>query len=349
MTDDLTYKSSGVDIDANTTWVSRIQSALTSTHNEHVISKPGGFAGLFRLTDLVGQGVANPVLVSCADGVGTKVILGIETNRTHDLGIDLVAMNVNDLITGGATPLFFLDYIAAHKLSPDALAPIIEGIADGCRQSGCAILGGETAEMPDLYKTGDFDLAGFCVGIVDETRIIDGSHTAAGQSIIALPSTGVHSNGFSLVRKLISTANLDLDQHHDTLGETLAAAVLKPTRIYVRQVMSLLNAFRPNTDITAMAHITGGGLDENVARVLNTNCDALITKNSWPIPPIFDLLQSHGIAESEMYRVFNMGVGYVIITPSDIANDVVRHLHDLNENASIVGQLIPGSGKVIIQ
>lgn len=341
MNDELTYKSSGVDIDANATWISRIQSTLSSTHDQRVISKPGGFAGMFKLTDPKGQPFANPVLVSCADGVGSKIILGIQANQTYNLGIDLVAMNVNDLITCGATPLFFLEYIATHKLDPDALSPIIEGIADGCRQASCALLGGETAEMPDLYQADNFDLAGFCVGVVDESKIIDGSHTAPDQSIIALPSSGLHANGFSLVRKLIGTANLDLDQHHE--------AILKPTRIYVKAVMNLLTAFSSNTDITAMAHITGGGLHENIARVINLGCDAVLDKNSWPFPPIFNLLQSNGIAESEMYRVFNMGVGYIIIAPSNVADKVIKHLRNNNENATIIGQLVEGSGKVIIQ
>ncbi len=346
MTDELTYKSSGVDIDANNAWITRIQSALKSTQDHRVISKPRGFTGLFKLTDPAGQPFSNPVLVSCADGVGTKIILGIQTGRSHSLGIDLVAMNVNDLLTGGATPLFILDYIAAHKLTPDTLAPIIEGIADGCREANCALLGGETAEMPDLYKSDGFDLAGFSVGIVDESKIIDGSKTAPGQSIIALPSSGIHSNGFSLVRKLITTANLDLDQHHDALGETLADAVLKPTRIYVKPITNLLATFTANKHITAMAHITGGGLCENIARVINPNCDAVINRNSWPIPPVFNLLQSQGIAENEMYRVFNMGVGFVIVTPEFIAGDIVRHLQDMNEDATIIGQLVRGTGKV---
>ncbi len=342
----LSYKDSGVDIDANTRWVERIQSAMKSTHGPEVIGQAGGFAGLFRLDRVNGhRAMKQPVLVGCADGVGTKVLLGIETGRLHGLGIDLVAMNVNDLITCGAKPLFFLDYLAVNRLDADALLQLIEGVADGCRQAGCALLGGETAEMPDLYRAGDFDLAGFSVGLVDSGRALDGSGTSVGDILIGLPSSGVHANGFSLVRKVISANGLSLKKRYDELGETLAEAALKPTRIYVQSVLAVVNGYRSRV-VTAMAHITGGGLKENVARMLNAKCDAVIERGSWKAPPIFGFLQNHGVTRGEMNKVFNMGIGFVMAVRPRYANGVMKRLADAGESPVVIGDACKGNGKV---
>ncbi len=253
----LTYKEAGVDIHANTRWVSKIESAMRSTYGPRVPKdRHGGFAGMFRLDydeTLFRRNYKRPVLVGCTDGVGTKVLIAIEMNKLDTIGIDLVAMNVNDLITCGAEPLFFLDYLAVHKLDPDHLLQVIEGVAEGCRQAGCALLGGETAEMPDLYRKGDLDLAGFAVGVVERGRQIDGSRVEPGDIIVALPSSGIHSNGYTLVRKLIERAGAKLDQHYDKLGETLGQAVLRPTRIYVGPVMSVLHDYPRKRVVAGMA------------------------------------------------------------------------------------------------
>jgi phosphoribosylformylglycinamidine cyclo-ligase len=347
----ITYKRSGVDVSANTRWVHRIQSAMKSTHSPRVLSVPGAFTGLFRLFDSANRPdkYADPVLVGCADGVGTKVLLGIRTNRLRGLGIDLVAMNVNDLITCGATPLFFLDYLAVHRLVPDQLADIMDGIADGCRQAGCALLGGETAEMPDLYRSGDLDLAGFSVGIVDRKRILDGKHVKPGDVIVGLPSSGIHSNGYSLVRKLITSRRLRLDKRYDELDGTLADALLAPTRIYVNPVLALLEEFARRRVVTALAHITGGGLRENVARALPTGCYATIDTAAWSPPPIFPFMQSRGVARREMFNVFNMGIGFVIIVRPRHARRVVEFLTANAEQPIIIGQVAAGKRRVVLK
>ncbi len=340
------YKDSGVDIDANAVWVKRIQSAMGSTYGPRVLSSAGAFAGMFRLSNgNRGNDYKQPVLVGCADGVGTKVLLGIKAKRLFGLGIDLVAMNVNDLITCGAEPLFFLDYLAVNKLDPNALLELIEGIADGCRQADCALLGGETAEMPDLYAKGDFDLAGFSVGVVEQRRTIDGQHVAPGDVLIGLPSSGVHSNGYSLVRRVITANKLNLKKKFDELGETLAEAVLKPTKIYVRDVLGLLSAYRVRA-VTGMAHITGGGLAENVARAIGDGCDAVIEKGSWQPPPIFPFIQKHGVKPAEMFKVFNMGIGFILIVRSRYAAGVMRKLDDSGASPHVVGHVTRGTGKV---
>ncbi len=346
----VTYKDAGVDIAANTRWVAAIESAMRSTYSPRVVKdRHGGFAGLFRLDydeQLFRKNYRRPVLVGCTDGVGTKVLLAKQMNRLSTIGIDLVAMSVNDLITCGAEPLFFLDYLAVDRLDPNRLKDIVDGVAAGCREAGCALLGGETAEMPDLYARGDFDLAGFSVGVVEHGRVIDGSRVAPGDVLVALPSSGVHSNGYSLVRKLIADARCKLDKHHEELGQTLGDALLTPTRIYVDSVLRVLRRYRVKRVVTAMAHITGGGLQENIARVLPRRCDAVIDRKSWRPPPIFRYLRRLGTTKSEMFKVFNMGVGFVLVVRPFYVDGVIRILHRAGEKPFNLGEIVKGTQRV---
>ncbi len=349
----LTYKDSGVDISANTRWVGAIEAAVRSTYGPRVCKqRHGGFAGLFRLDydqGLFARNYRGPVLVGCTDGVGTKLLLSIQCGRLSTVGIDLVAMNVNDLITLGAEPLFFLDYLAVHKLDPNHLLQVIEGIAAGCREAGCALLGGETAEMPDMYKRGDLDLAGFAVGVVEHRRVIDGSRVEPGDVVIGLPSSGVHSNGYSLVRKLVERANVKLDEHVKELGESAADALLRPTRIYVRSVLAVLKKYRVKRVVTAMSHITGGGLKENIARLLPENCDAVIRKSAWRPPPVFEFLRKLGTTRAEMFKVFNMGVGYVFVVRHTFADGVMEVLQKAGERPMKIGEITRGGGRVVLR
>lgn len=349
----LTYKDAGVNIDANTRWVGAIESAMRSTYGPRVPrDRHGGFAGMFRLDfdeQLFRRNFKKPVLVGCTDGVGTKILIAIELGRLDTIGIDLVAMNVNDLITCGAEPLFFLDYLAVHKLDPEHLQQVIEGIAAGCREAGCALLGGETAEMPDLYRKGDLDLAGFAVGVMELSRAMDPSRVEVGDVVVGLPSSGIHSNGYTLVRKLIERGGCKLDQYYDELGETLGDAVLRPTRIYVSSVVSVLRRYRTKRVVSGMAHITGGGLMENLNRALPANCDAVLKKASWPIPPIFPFLQKLGTSKQEMYRVFNMGIGYALIVKPFFVDGVCKILRKQGEKPLIIGKIERGSQRVRIR
>ncbi len=346
----ITYRQSGVDIEANARWVGAIQAAMRSTYGPRVPKmRHGGFAGLFRLDydeQLFRRNYRRPVLVGCADGVGTKVLIAIALKRLSTIGIDLVAMNVNDLITCGAEPLFFLDYLAVNKLDPAGLQEVIEGVAAGCREAGCALLGGETAEMPDLYRRGEFDLAGFSVGVVEYGRVIDGTRVAPGDVVLALPSSGVHSNGYSLVRKLIFAGRCRLDRTYDDLGETLGEALLRPTRIYVNAVQAVLHAYPIKRVITGMAHITGGGLTENVARALPVNCDAVLRSSAWRPPPIFDFLRRLGTSRAEMFKVFNMGVGYVFFVRPRYVAGVLRALRESGERPFELGCVRRGTQRV---
>ena len=343
----ITYAQAGVSIEANARWVDSIRQAMASTYGPRVCNRHNAFAGQFRLDYdevLFRRNYRRPVLVGCTDGVGTKVLLGIQTGRVAGLGVDLVAMSVNDLITCGAEPLFFLDYLAVHRLDPPALAEIIEGVADGCRQAGCALLGGETAEMPDLYARDHFDLAGFAVGVVEFRRQIDPDRVTPGDILIGLPSSGPHSNGYTLIRKLVDRR--DLDRHRDELGETPAEALLRPTRIYVNAAQAVLRRYRVKRVVTAMAHITGGGLPENVGRILPPDCDAVIRTRNWKPPPVFPFLQRQGVTRREMFRVFNMGIGYVLAVRPAFANGVQRILRRAGEQPAVIGEVTPGSGKV---
>ncbi len=343
----LTYKDAGVDVEANARWVDRIQRAMRSTYGPRVISRHNAFAGLFRLDydeALFRRNYRNPVLVACADGVGSKVMLAVELGDLSTVGIDLVAMNVNDMITCGAEPLFFLDYLAVHGIEPDAMAVLMEGIAAGCRESDCALLGGETAEMPDLYGPGELDLGGFAVGVVELGRQVDPQRVQPGDRIIGLPSSGIHSNGYSLVRKVIQRNRLRLDAAYDELGETLGAAVLRPTRIYVQSILRLLAGYRRKRVVTGMAHITGGGLAENLARALPAGCGATLNLKAWAPPPIFPFIESRGVRRSEMFRVFNMGIGYAIIVRPDFVEGVCRRLRKSGEHPVVIGRVKRGKG-----
>ena len=326
----LSYKDAGVDIEAGYELVSRIKETARSTRRSEVLSGLGGFGGLFALP----SGYKEPVLVSGTDGVGTKLRLAIDSNKHDTIGIDLVAMCVNDLVVCGAEPLFFLDYYATAKLDVDVAAAVIEGIGEGCKQSGAALVGGETAEMPGMYTDGDYDLAGFCVGIVDKQKIIDGTMVKNGDALIALGSTGPHSNGYSLIRKILEVSGADINDEFD--GSTLGDVLLKPTKIYVRSLIALVR----EEQVNAISHITGGGLLENIPRVLPKNCKAVIDTSSWHWPAIFHWLQEKGNVESsEMYKTFNCGVGMVVAVPTETAESCVGLLKSIGEKAWQIGHV----------
>ncbi len=351
----LTYADSGVSIEAGDTFVRSIGSLLRRTHGQRVIDNPGGFAGLLRLDyneQLFKHNYKDPVLVACADGVGTKVHLAIEMNKHDTVGIDLVAMNVNDLIVQGAEPLLFLDYIAVHSVEQHTLHAILTGISDGCKQAGCALIGGETAEMNDLYKPGDYDLAGFSVGVVELKKATDTMRVEPGDIVIGLESSGVHSNGYSLVRKVIKHAKLKLDTAYPDLDpdRTLGDILLTPTRIYADSIVKLLRAYKVKKVISGMAHITGGGMEGNLNRSLHDAVDATIDESAWTVPPVFRFLQKHGhIEEPEMRRVFNMGIGYTLIVRPTFADAVMRRLERSGERAHVIGKITKGTGKVRIK
>jgi phosphoribosylformylglycinamidine cyclo-ligase len=346
----VTYKEAGVDIDAGDEMVELIKPAVRSTFGPRVLGDIGGFAGLFRLDyreDLFRRNYKEPVLVGCTDGVGSKILLARDSGHLDTVGIDLVAMSVNDLLCCGAEPLFFLDYLAVNKLDPKRVAAIIEGVAAGCRDANCTLLGGETAEMPDLYGPGDFDLAGFAVGAVEHTRIIDGSEVEAGDVVIGLPSSGIHSNGLALARRLaFKEARLTYDTVVPEIGAPIGDELLKPTRIYVRPVVSVLRRYRVKRVVRAMAHITGGGLPGNLVRVLPDGLCAVVDTRSWPVPPIFRFLQSVGVKRDEMFRVFNMGVGYTLVVRSAFANAIIGHFRRQGLDAVAIGRIRKGPTSV---
>ncbi len=327
----LSYADAGVDIDAGNALVERIKPAAARTHRSGVMSGLGGFGACF---DLKASGFNDPILVSCTDGVGTKLKLAQIVGDHSTIGIDLVAMCVNDLIVQGAEPLFFLDYFATAGLDIDTTAAVVEGIADGCEQSGCALVGGETAEMPDMYAPGDYDLAGFCVGAVERNAIIDGSSVTAGDVLIGVGSSGPHSNGYSLIRKVIEVSGADVLE--DFAGQTLGKVLLEPTRLYVKPVLQLFKQF----NIKALSHITGGGLPENLPRVLPDNTKAIVNTGSWQWPAIFKWLQDNGnIDTAEMYRTFNCGVGLVLVVTAADADAVINNLQVSGENAWLLGNI----------
>lgn len=354
----MTYAAAGVDIDAGDEVVRRIKPLLKRTYGPRVLGKHGAFAGMFRLDyneKLFKKNYRDPVLVACTDGVGTKIKLAAQLGIYDTVGIDCVAMNVNDLIVQGAEPLIFLDYLGLHKVIPEQTAKMIEGVAKGCEISGCALLGGECSEMPDVYEEGDFDLAGFAVGVVELDRAIDPMRVEKGDVIIGLASDGVHSNGYSLVRKIVEKKKLKLDKVYDELiegstreaGKRLGEVLLTPTRIYVKPIIKLLQRYRVKRVVSGMAHITGGGLPGNVNRALPDQLDARIDTTAWDVPPIFNFLQKHGkVQRDEMYRVFNMGIGYVLIVRPSFADSIVRQLNRAGERATIIGEIVKGEGKV---
>jgi phosphoribosylformylglycinamidine cyclo-ligase len=332
--DKITYKDAGVDIDAGNRFVQMIKPLVKSTSRPEVLTDIGGFGGLFSLN--AGK-YRKPTLVSSTDGVGTKLKLAFLLDRHDTVGIDLVAMCVNDIVVQGAEPLFFLDYLATGKLSPEKAVEIVRGIADGCRQAGCALIGGETAEMPGFYADGEYDLAGFTVGVVDNDQIIDGSSITVGDRLIGIASSGLHSNGYSLARKvLFERMGLALDARLPELDAPLGEVLLTPTRIYVKSILNLLRDFR----IKGMAHITGGGITENVPRILPRHCRAIVERDSWPKPPIFEILSQGGnIEPEEMYRTFNYGIGMVLVVPQQDADEVMVRLHGLKEQAYLIGEI----------
>ena len=330
----VTYKDAGVDIDAGNRFVQMIKPLVKATTRPEVLTDIGGFGGLFSLNS---DKYKKPTLVASTDGVGTKLKIAFMADKHDTVGIDLVAMCVNDIVVQGAEPLFFLDYLATGKLSPEKAVEIVKGISEGCIQAGCALIGGETAEMPGMYADGEYDLAGFTVGVVDNDRIIDGSSITVGDKLIGLASSGLHSNGYSLARKVcFERLGLSIDSFVPELGKPLGEALLTPTRIYVKAILNLLRDFQ----IKGMAHITGGGLLENIPRVLPRHCRALIHKNSWEIPAIFQLLRKGGnIDEIEMHRTFNNGIGMVLIVPEREVEDIMVRLSGLKETAYIIGEI----------
>ncbi len=332
----LSYRDAGVDIDAGAALVERIKPAVARTQRPGVLGGLGGFGALFELpVDRYQQ----PVLVSGTDGVGTKLKLAIELQRHDTIGIDLVAMCVNDILVTGAEPLFFLDYYATGKLDVEVGASVITGIAAGCEQAGCALVGGETAEMPGMYDEGDYDLAGFCVGVVEKARIIDGSKVKVGDTLIGIGASGPHSNGYSLVRKIVTVSDADLNMAFD--GATLGERLLAPTRIYVKPLLALLQQI----DVHALAHITGGGLLENIPRVMPDNTRAVISASSWQRPAVFDWLQEHGnVTDAEMHRTFNCGIGMVLVVAANDADAVMQNLTSAGETVWRIGQIEAGDG-----
>ena len=333
------YAAAGVDVTAGYESVERIKPMVESTYIPGVLGTLGGFGGMFA-PDFAG--IKRPVLVSGTDGVGTKLKLAMLLDRHNTIGIDCVAMCVNDIICGGAAPLFFLDYIACGKNRPAHIASIVEGITEGCRQAGCALVGGETAEHPGMMADDDYDLAGFAVGIVDEEKIIDGRKLTEGDVLIGLASSGVHSNGFSLVRKVLGIQDSRdvLDEYVPELGETIGEALLRPTKIYVRAVKALMQR---GIDIHAISHITGGGLYENVPRMMTPGLTARIQTSTVPVPPIFSLIaQRGGIPERDMYNTFNMGVGLILAIPRDQVGQAVETLIQAGERAYVIGCVVSG-------
>lgn len=350
----LTYADSGVDIHAGDKMVDMIEHHVKRTYGPRVLASHGGFAGMLRLDyneRLFNRNYKDPVLVSCTDGVGTKVKLAAELKIYNTVGIDLVAMSVNDLIVQGAEPLIFLDYLAVNKLDPAIATQMVEGVATGCVQAGAALLGGETAEMPDVYAPGEFDMAGFAVGVCELKRIVNGQRAEAGDILIGLSSSGVHSNGYSLVRAIVREAKLDLHKIYPELDKdkTLGQVLLEPTKIYAKPIVSILRSYKRKQPITAMSHITGSGLPGNVPRTLGTSLNAKMDVKSWRRPAVFDFLQQHGnVAQDEMFDVFNMGLGYVMAVKPTFADSIVEQLRKKGEEAQIVGKLVKGTGRVIL-
>jgi phosphoribosylformylglycinamidine cyclo-ligase len=329
-----TYKEAGVDIDKADAFIKSIRPLVKSTYRTGVLGEIGAFGGLFHLGV---EKYRDPVLVSATDGVGTKIRIAVLMDRHDTIGIDLVAMCANDIIVHGATPLFFLDYLAMGRLAPETAIQIIQGVTHGCRLAHCSLIGGETAEMPGIYQPGDYDLAGFVVGVVERDRIIDGSDIAVGHRVIGLASSGLHSNGYSLVRRVLFERNsYQVTDEIPQLGGLLGEELLKPTRIYVETVLNLLRDFR----ISGISHITGGGLTDNLPRILPKSCQAVLHRQSWPVPPIFHFLREQGnIPEDEMRRTFNNGIGLALVVDQEPVADILFRLQALGEHAFVIGEI----------
>ena len=339
-----TYKDAGVDLDKYRDAMERLPRLLHRTYTPRVISADGGFAGLFQLdfaNKLFARNYKDPVLVACTDGVGTKLKVAQSTGHHHTVGIDLVAMSVNDAICCGAEPLFFLDYIAMSHDDPERLEQIVEGISEGCLQADCSLLGGETAIMPDLYAHGDYDLAGFCLGVVEKNGLLDGTSISEGDLVLGLASSGLHSNGYSLARKVVfEKAGIDPGDQVESLGTTAGEALLEPTRIYVRAVRSILSHYRVKHVVHGIAHITGGGLFENLERILPDDKHAKIDRGSWEIPPVFPWIQNLGeIDDDEMERVFNMGIGLVFVVSGFYAESIRAQLKNHKVESWVIGKI----------
>lgn len=333
-----TYKEAGVDIDAGNEAVRLMKKHVRTTYRPEVLTEIGSFGGLFALS----KNYRDPVLVSGTDGVGTKLKIAFLMDKHDTVGQDAVAMCVNDIIVHGAEPLFFLDYLAVGKLDPEQVAVIVSGIAAGCRQAGCALIGGETAEMPGFYPVGEYDLAGFAVGVVERNKIVDGRQVKAGDVVIGLPSTGLHSNGYSLARKvLLEKAAYRPDTYLPELGKTLGEELLTPTKIYVKSILHLLS----QVQVGGMAHITGGGLPENLPRSLPPGLGVQLKKDAWTVPPVFTLIQKLGaVPEAEMYRTFNMGIGFACLVAPEEAEKACALLAETGEHPLIIGQVVNGAG-----
>jgi phosphoribosylformylglycinamidine cyclo-ligase len=344
----VTYRDAGVDIEAGEEMVDRIRPLVRRTFTPRVMDHYGGFAGLFRLDyneRLFKRNYTEPVLVGCTDGVGTKLKIAFATGRLDTVGIDLVAMNVNDLVCTGAEPLFFLDYLAVGKLDPARMAEIVKGVAEGCVRAGCALLGGETAEMPDFYKAREFDMAGFAVGVVERRRLIDGGNIEVGDLAIALASDGLHSNGFGLARRvLLDRAGYKLtDRPPELEGASVGEEMLRPTRVYVKPILKVLGGYKVKRIVRAMAHITGGGLAGNLPRVLPDGLTVRVKRDSWYVPAIFKLIAARGPVDSiEMMRVFNMGIGFVMIVAASSANAIMNRLRRMGERCWVLGKVRKG-------
>ncbi|HVG38124.1 MAG TPA: phosphoribosylformylglycinamidine cyclo-ligase [Pyrinomonadaceae bacterium] len=343
MTEPITYRDAGVSIDAANEAVAKIKRLAATTFNERTLTQIGSFGGMF---DGAFPALAAPVLVASADGVGTKLKIAFLTGVHHTVGRDLVNHCVNDILVQGARPLVFLDYVATGRLDPEVVASVVAGLSDGCRENGCVLLGGETAEMPGFYQDGEYDIAGFIVGVVDRAKIIDGKTIAAGDVVLALPSVGLHTNGYSLARKLFfDAANYAPDTHLEELGTTVGAALLAPHVSYLPALESLLD----RNWIKGLAHITGGGLLENIPRILPAGVAVEIRRGSWPVLPIYPLMQRIGnVPEREMYRTFNMGVGMVIVATAADAGQIQSHLAKRDEPCYEIGRVVAGGGDVSI-
>jgi len=347
-----TYKSAGLDLDLYNEGISRLPRLMQRTFTPRVLPLEDGFAGLFRLDfdcPLFARKYEDPVLVSCTDGVGTKLKVAQKVGRHDTVGIDLVAMSINDALCLGAEPLFFLDYLAMNKDDPNLLEQLVRGVSNGCVEADCALIGGETAIMPDVYAPGDYDLAGFCVGVVDRKKLIDGKHIAAGDALIGVASSGLHSNGYSLVRKVVfELEKFEVNQHVEELGETVGDCLLTPTRIYSKAVRRILGHYKVKQVVHGLAHITGGGIKENLERIMPLDVRAVIDRNSWRVPPVFPWLQRLGeIDEAEMERVFNMGIGLIVVAAPFYASSILDSLHDQGYDAWEIGRVEAGPREVV--
>jgi phosphoribosylformylglycinamidine cyclo-ligase len=349
----LTYKNAGVDIHAADEAATRIKHLCQRTHDPRVLGRFGNVAGLFRLDfneKLFARNYKDPVLIATTNGVGTKVKIASELQKYDTVGIDCVALNINDLIVQGGEPLIFLDYLALHKIDPAVTAQMVQGLSDGCLEAACALLGGETAEMPTVYAQGDFDMAGFAVGVVEKRKILDGSTCLPGDSVIGIASSGIHSNGYSLVRKIVEKSRHSLADFIPELNTTLGEELLRPTRIYARPILKLLGKYKVKQTVKAMAHITGGGLPGNLLRVLPDGLSVRLKRDAWPVPPIFPWLQKHGpVDDQEMLSVFNMGIGFVLIVRPSFTKPIMTHLRTLGEKAYFLGKVKKAEGQPRIE